>query len=138
MTIHEHYVRGPFSSQYDLVDRCMHYIARYIHGYRVYIGITNDPERRFYEHQHGNRAWATDMVLLWASDNRDKVSEVEEALIDHFKMSRNQENVLLDPGFTENIRRSRQGYSDSDYGTSFVYILTDGDPRTFGDFSPGY
>lgn len=109
------------------------FMARYLQGYKTYVGITVDPKGRLKGHNRGKRPWANYLTVLWGSSDPGEVEEMEQRLIVHY---RRDFDINRNPEFMDNIKEDIQG--NANRYPRYLYLLTDITPKVFGANSPGF
>jgi hypothetical protein len=79
MIIQDNYITGHLAEVESSLKRTVSAYLR--NGYKVKIGITNNPERRSYEHSQTGR-WKQ-MVLKYQTSSVRYINEIERIIIEH-------------------------------------------------------
>ncbi len=67
----------------DMKEFLIRSIQSYVmHHNSVKVGITCDPDRRFYEHSNSGKRWKK-MVVKYETSSVDYINNMEKALIEH-------------------------------------------------------
>ena len=99
----------------SICQEALRVVQGYAHaGRQVYVGITENPRRRFDEHLAANSAWETCRVLVQAPTSR------ETAAIERFLISRIRDRFFLCSNYGPGGERASQGMPH------FVYVVVGG------------
>jgi hypothetical protein len=85
-------IKGPDSNAFEKLSHLVETLQkRYF--YYVKVGITNDPELRWLQHQQQDPRWE-DLVVAYETNSREEVRQLEKMITESFRL----ENIVMGGG----------------------------------------